>query len=162
MSSNQNPNEDHSHDKVFVRTFGVVLMALGGLFAFCMFAAGLIVPKPPMSESEVTRMTERVKPIGTVITDPSLLVKVSATKHAPLTGDQVVAQACGACHGTGVLGAPKIGDHAEWAKRLGAAGGIPGLLASAIKGKNSMPARGGNPDFTDDELKAAITLMSSK
>lgn len=162
MSSNQTPNEDHSHDKVFVRTFGMVLMALAGLFAFCMFAAGLIVPKTAKSEAEMARIAERVKPIGTVITDPAALVKVSVAKHAPLTGEQLVAQACGACHGAGVLGAPKIGDKAEWAKRSSAAGGLDGLVASAIKGKNAMPARGGNPDYSDDEIKAAVTLMTSK
>ena len=30
---------------------------------------------------------------------------------------------------------------------------------SSAKGKNSMPPRGGNPDLSNDELKAAIQQM---
>ncbi len=76
---------------------------------------------------------------------------------APRTGEQVVAQVCGACHGTGAAGAPKIGDKAAWGPRI--AQGMSVLLASATNGKNAMPARGGNPAITDDELKAAVEYL---
>jgi len=164
VSSNQNEHSDSAHDKEFFRTFGMVLAALGGIFAFCIFAASLIVPKAGPSEAEKARLEARIKPVATVITDPAMLVKVStsAVKREPLTADQVYAQACGACHSAGVLGAPKVGDKADWSKRSTANGGLDGLSASAIKGKNSMPARGGNPDLTDDEIKAAVKLMLEK
>jgi cytochrome c5 len=64
---------------------------------------------------------------------------------------------CSACHGTGVLNAPKIGDKAAWGKLK--ATGIKALLANAIKGKNQMPPRGGDPSLSDDEMKAAIEQM---
>jgi len=71
----------------------------------------------------------------------------------------VVAQVCAACHGAGVLGAPKIGDKAAWSARKAAAGGVDGLATSAEKGKNSMPPRGGRADLSDDEVKAAVQEM---
>lgn len=164
MSSNHNDHNDKAHDKEFFRTFGMVLAALGGIFAFCIFAAGLIVPKHEPSEAEKSRLEARIKPVATVITDPAMLVKANAStvKREPLTADQVYAQACGACHTAGVLNAPKVGDKADWAKRAAVDGGLDGLTANAIKGKAQMPARGGNPDLSDDEIKAAVKLMLDK
>lgn len=164
MSSNHSHHDDKAHDQAFFRTFGMVLAALFGIFAFCIFAAGLIVPKPGPSEAEVARLEARLKPVGTVVTDPAALLKMAAPKVArePLTADQVYAQACGACHDSGVLSAPKMGDKADWGKRLAGAGGAAGLVNHAINGKNQMPARGGNPDLSDDEVKAAVELMLKK
>ena len=55
-----------------------------------------------------------------------------------------------------------MGDKAEWSKRLGLEGGFDGVVAKAISGKNQMPPRGGNPDLTDDEIKATVKLMLGK
>ncbi len=164
MSSDHNPHNDSAHDKEFFRTFGMVLAALGGIFAFCIFAASLIVPDAGPSEAEKARLEARITPVGQVITDPAALLKVSAptTKREPLTADQVYAQVCGACHNGGLLNAPKTGDKGDWAKRAAAAGGLDGLTASAIKGKNQMPARGGNPDLSDEEIKASVKLILEK
>lgn len=162
MSSNHNPKDDSAHDKEFFRTFAMVLAALGAIFAFCIFAASLIVPKHAPGEAEKARLEARIKPVATVITDASQLVKVAAVKRDPLTADQVYAQACAACHTAGVLNAPKVGDKGDWGKRAAADGGLDGLTAIAIKGKNSMPARGGNPDLSDDEIKATVKLMLEK
>lgn len=69
---------------------------------------------------------------------------------------------CGMCHHTGVAGAPKLGDVADWKMRL-AKGGIDTLYKHAIRGfsgeKGMMPAKGGNPGLTDDEVKAAVDYM---
>lgn len=164
MSSNHSHHDDKAHDQAFFRTFGMVLAALFGIFAFCIFAASLIVPKHAPGEAEVARMEARIKPVGQVVTDPEALLKLSApkVKREPMTADQVVSSACNACHGSGVLNAPKIGDKGEWAKRAGSEGGLDGLTKYAINGKNQMPPRGGNPDLTDDEIKAAVKLMMEK
>ena len=37
--------------------------------------------------------------------------------------------------------------------------GLDGLSASVIKGKGAMPARGGNPDLADEEIKRAVAFM---
>jgi len=77
--------------------------------------------------------------------------------RAPMSGAEIVTKVCGACHGSGVLNAPKIGDKAEWSKRKAA--GMAALLASSIKGKNQMPARGGDASLSDAEVKAAVEQM---
>jgi len=73
------------------------------------------------------------------------------------TGKEVVDTACIACHGSGVNGAPKIGDAKAWSKR--AERGLTGLSANAITGIRQMPAHGGNPGLTDLEIERAITYM---
>lgn len=164
MSSNNSHHDDQAHDQAFFRTFAMVLAALFSIFGFCIFAASLIVPKAGPSEADIARLEARIKPVANVVTDPAALLKAAApaVKREPLTADQVFAQACAACHNAGVLGAPKVGDKAEWSKRLAAAGGADGVATNAINGKNQMPPRGGNPDFTDDEIKATVKLMLGK
>jgi cytochrome c5 len=68
-------------------------------------------------------------------------------------------QTCQMCHGTGVAGAPKVGDKAAWAPRL--AQGVDGLTASAIKGKGAMPPKGGAATASDADIKAVVTYMVS-
>ena len=79
---------------------------------------------------------------------------------AEKTGKQVVDSACIACHGTGVNGAPKIGDVKAWSKR--AEQGLTSLTHNALSGIRQMPSHGGNPGLTDFEIERAITYMVNK
>ena len=79
-----------------------------------------------------------------------------APAAAAANGEGVYKQACFACHGAGVAGAPKLGDKAAWAPRL--AQGMPTLYTSAIKGKGAMPPKGGSP-APDADIKAAVDYM---
>ncbi len=153
--------EHEDHDSVFFVNFGAVLAALGGIFVICIVAARILVPDQSPDPDALAQLEQRIQPVGTVVTDPAMLVKVSAKAEArePYTGEEVLAKACNACHQTGVLDAPKNGDGATWTARAGAAGGLDGLVASAIKGKNAMPPRGGMADLSDEEIRAAIKLM---
>ena len=65
---------------------------------------------------------------------------------------------CIACHGTGVAGAPKIGDKSAWEER--AKQGIDKLIISAAKGKGNMPPQG--VSFNNDQIKQAIKGMLSR
>lgn len=76
------------------------------------------------------------------------------------TGEEVFNTVCTACHTAGVLNAPKIDDKAAWEPR--AAKGLSVLLASSVNGLNQMPAKGGNPSLTEQELSEAITYMLGK
>ena len=76
------------------------------------------------------------------------------------SGKQIVQSSCLACHGTGVAGAPKIGDKDAWAPRI--AHGQEVLLTHAIQGLRAMPPRGACMACTDDQLKAAIDYMISQ
>ncbi|MDB5913453.1 MAG: cytochrome c, class, partial [Ramlibacter sp.] len=71
-------------------------------------------------------------------------------------GQALYQQACFACHGAGVAGAPKLGDKAAWAPRI--AQGLPTLYNSALKGKGAMPPKGGSA-APDADVKAAVDYM---
>ncbi|MNG33755.1 Cytochrome c-555 precursor [compost metagenome] len=75
-----------------------------------------------------------------------------------MVGKKVYASVCMACHDSGAAGAPKFGDKAAWAPRL--AKGLDGLVASATKGLNAMPAKGGYSG-SDAEFKAAVEYLTN-
>lgn len=109
-------------------------------------------------------IAERLKPVGEVCIAGQECKGVGAVAAAAGGGarsaDDVVAKYCGACHSAGVLGAPKIGDAADWKARASERGGIDALLKSAIAGRNAMPPKGTCADCSDDELLGAIHKMS--
>jgi cytochrome c5 len=87
-----------------------------------------------------------------------VVAAVAAAAAAPSSdaGKKLYDTNCMACHAAGVAGAPKFGDKAVWAPRI--ATGMDALYASAIKGKNAMPAKGGS-GASDDDVKAAVQYM---
>ncbi|HNR61242.1 MAG TPA: c-type cytochrome [Thauera sp.] len=76
-------------------------------------------------------------------------------------GEGVYKKVCALCHSSGVAGAPKPGDKADWEPRI--AQGDETLYKHAIEGytgsKGMMPARGGGASLSDDEVKAAVDYM---
>ena len=73
-------------------------------------------------------------------------------------GEATFKKTCSTCHQTGVAGAPKFGDFAEWAPRIKQ--GMDVLYTHAIHGKPpGMPARGMCFNCSDDDLKAAVNYM---
>jgi cytochrome c5 len=82
---------------------------------------------------------------------------VKGTAVADRSGKEVVTQQCIKCHGTGLNGAPKIGDRAAWIPR--GAHGIDALTRSAINGHGGMPSRGGLANLTDTEIRNAVVYM---
>ncbi|WP_305728325.1 MULTISPECIES: cytochrome c5 family protein [unclassified Pseudomonas] len=109
-------------------------------------------------------IAERLKPVGQVCVQgqecKGMEVVASAGGGGAKTPTDVIAKHCNACHGTGLLNAPKIGDAAAWGERAKKEGGLDGLLAKAISGINAMPPKGTCADCSDDELKGAIKEMS--
>jgi len=72
-------------------------------------------------------------------------------------GKAIYEKNCASCHASGVAGAPKVGDKAAWAPHI--VEGIDHLVGVALKGEGAMPPKGGNPDLTDQEIRAAVTYM---
>ena len=141
---------------------------LGAMVAFAVFIGvlayfiGGFAHKDRAPEArELAALKERIAPIGEVRTSDQPLETASAgtseASAAPRSGAEVVQQACAACHGAGVLGAPKIGAKADWEPRL--AQGFDTLLDHSINGIRAMPPKGGNPSLTEDEIKAALNEM---
>ncbi len=90
----------------------------------------------------------------------------SAPAAAPVAaentvGKKVYGQTCSMCHAANVAGAPKPGDKADWGPRI--AQGMDVLYKHALEGytgaKGQMPARGGAPNLSDDEIKATVNFM---
>lgn len=90
---------------------------------------------------------------------PQVAAAVPA-KPAAGEGKKVFDSVCTACHSTGVAGAPKVGDKAAWGPRIQQ--GMDTLVQSALKGKNAMPAKGGNPSLSDGDVRAAVEFMVSQ
>jgi len=109
---------------------------------------------------------ERVKAVGQInlasnTTVSSATTQVTATTTAVIDGKKIYNGMCVACHGAGVAGAPRVGDKGAWAERIDK--GASTLYANAINGVQGssgvMPAKGGNPALSDDEIKAVVDYM---
>jgi len=98
-------------------------------------------------------MLARIKPVGEVTVGEA---PAAGATTAAAAGSEVPA-ACMGCHGTGVLGAPKVDSKDDWSPRVGQ--GMAALVANSKNGKGSMPPQAGQ---SDDQLKAAITAMLEK
>ena len=109
-----------------------------------------------MSEEEII---ELIKPVGRVHLAGQETAQAEPVHTGPRTGEQLYNTFCTACHGAGVLGAPKKGNAGDWAPRLEK--GMDAVLARAISGFNAMPAKGSCGDCTDDEIKGAIEYMTA-
>jgi cytochrome c5 len=115
-------------------------------------------------------IAERIAPVAKLNTGepivpetasaPAPSAPAAASGGAARSGEQIFSSTCTACHGTGAMGAPKVGDAAAWAPRIDK--GMDTLLNHAINGFNMMPARGTCADCSDDELKNAIEYMVSQ
>ncbi len=77
-------------------------------------------------------------------------------------GWSVFNRTCTVCHWPGVGGAPRVGDKNAWKERIDR--GRTVLYQHAINGLTGssgkrMPARGGNWDLTDDQVRAAVDYI---
>jgi len=84
-----------------------------------------------------------------------------ASGGSDLDGEALYASSgCVACHDNGVAGAPTKGDSEAWAARLEK--GADELYASAINGIGAMPAKGGNPNLSDEEVMAVVDYLMAE
>jgi cytochrome c5 len=163
-------------DTHFFNTFSLVIGLLVAvaiaLFALARVVASETQEKQMLVEAQYLKaVDQRLEPFARVAVagaDNSALA-IAATSTAPAgagpalpkDGNELFEQACKACHGPGLAGAPKAGDHAAWAARI--AKGKEVLYDHAINGFNGsagvMPAKGGRADVPDDLVKQAVDHM---
>ncbi len=118
-------------------------------------------------------VAKRLKPVGELVMASDLppagmssgagVVQAAFIPTAASGADKIQGiyhASCAACHMSGAAGAPKQGDKAAWAPRIKNGNGA--LYASAIKGKNAMPAKGGNASLSDDDVKSVVDYMVSQ
>jgi cytochrome c5 len=106
-------------------------------------------------------VAERIKPIAQTYIGEAPVVVAAVVEEEEIVGggQQIVTQVCSMCHSSGMMNSPKLGSKADWAPRIEK--GIETLYSNAINGINMMPARGGRPDLSDDDIKAAVDYMVS-
>lgn len=166
---------EHSkrHDRHFYDSFLLVFGVLA-LFAICVYWIAMSVANHSPGSYDLggamqeKLIDQRLAPIGDVRIAGSAQTQVTSTAPAPVAGAAVASESgkqiwegtCSACHATGALGAPKIGDQAEWAPHL--AKGLKVLEDHALHGFLQMPAHGGNPALSDAEVIKALEYMISQ
>ena len=153
-------------DDKFTRWFGGMILAMIALTALLMTLASVTatdVNERKKAENEMQNaesLVERISPVGKLAVGVADTI-IPVANAEPRPGDKVYAIACVACHGAGVAGAPRVGDAATWSARV--AQGTEVLYDHAINGYSGsagyMPPKGGNPDLSDDEVKAAVDYM---
>lgn len=156
-------SESQMNDSTFSRLFIIMILAMTALTVLLVvlasFASSDVNARlDEQYELENTQsVAERIAPVGKFSAESVAAPIAVAT--APKTAEEVYAS-CAACHDSGTLSAPIVGDVAGWAPRI--AKGIEKLYSNAINGINNMPAKGGNGALSDAEVKAAVDYMVSK
>ena len=111
----------------------------------------------------VTAAAAAPKAVAAPIVAVVIPVAAAPGAQAAAGGEGVYKNACVACHGAGIAGAPKAGDKAAWSSRI--AQGKPTLYDHAVRGYQGkagvMPAKGGNAALPDADVKAAVDYMVS-
>ncbi len=124
-----------------------------GIILLVMYVDSATKPAAGSDAFKPQSVLTRIQPVG------SVQVKDASAPVVLLTGEQVYAARCTACHAAGLAGAPKMGDAAAWAPRLGQ--GYDVLLSHALKGKGAMSAQGGG-EQSDLEIGRAVVYMTNK
>ena len=103
----------------------------------------------------------RVAAVGTLNIGDAAMESGSSESAAPEDGETVYSTTCATCHGSGVAGAPILGEMEDWEDRMEA--GFDTLADHAIQGYTGqsgvMPARGGNTALSDSAVTAAVQYM---
>lgn len=167
------------HDLVFLKHFSQVIGILVGitiaLILLGIYINGMNPPAP--SRAAVAATQARIQPAGAVFAGATGAAAQAAAAQAAaeaakgqiayegtLDGSVIFGNLCAGCHTAGVNGAPKLVS-ADWTGRMGQ--GVDTLHAHAIDGYigaagGVMPARGGNPALTDEQVKATVDWMLSQ
>ena len=163
-----------SRDQKF---FDMYSLVIGVLAAFALAVLVLSMKMSDLTQGVYTRdvaeyqeaVAARIKPVGQVYrtgeqhessapkAETAAAVEPVATA---LSGPQVYNEACIACHGAGIGGAPVLGDVAAWAARI--AKGEDALHGNAINGYTGvgyMPPKGGRLNLSDEEVIDAVDYM---
>ncbi|WP_018719137.1 c-type cytochrome [Arhodomonas aquaeolei] len=150
-------------DRKFIRNFIVVI---GGLVVTAVVLAIIAATLYDGNTEErrqftAERAAQNLQPVGQVRLTGEAMPEIASSggqeeaSSGPRSGEEVVNQVCAACHQSGTLGAPKIGDKAAWSPRVEK--GMKTLLTHASNGFNNMPPQKGSA--SEEEIRKAIQWM---
>lgn len=165
----------NQHDLNFMKHFAQLITGLVVLAISLILGAMFIHAKQPqeVNSLSVAATVARIAPVGEVFSGATGKAAAEAAKAAAadaskgqvaydgtLDGAVIYNNLCGACHGSGAGGAPKL-EKAAWAAR--SAQGLDTLVKHAADGFTGaagvMPARGGNPALSDEQVHATVQWM---
>ncbi len=159
---------NHKEDRAFVRQFSGVIAAFVVLTIVLIFVARGMQPETEgIDASRAALAEQRIAPVGAVRSGEAGAAALAEAQEAIDTGlaaEEIVIDGpgvynglCAACHESGAAGAPIRGSE-QFAARVEEKG-LEMLVSNAINGINAMPARGGNPALTDEQIQAAVEYM---
>src|SRR5690554_902847 len=135
--------------------------------ALLMFDLGIAGAAMAQSARQA-QISERLAPVGQVCLagEPCAAAGSSAGTSAGATSGgaadagvfnvtDTYDQYCAMCHGTGMAGAPLLGDADHWGPRV-ADVGLDTIVANAINGINAMPPRGMCTTCSDEDMAELV------
>ncbi len=170
-------------DRVFIRHFSWVLVALVVITIFFIFISFLIVGETGVdshsgysyveymqlhqikaSKRAAAQSGKSGNGQGSAMAAGTKSVAANSSGSKP-DGEAIWKAHCSACHATGVAGAPKIGDTKVWGAILAKTSKAK-LYDHAINGfkgeRGYMPPKGGASSLSDADVKAAVDYMVGK
>lgn len=163
-----------------MRHFAIMIAMLGTTAVLLIIVGTFVWSTLPREndQREVQRASDRISPVSAVYAGNTGRAAMEAAKadaakaaasqvayDGTTDGKVIYDKLCTSCHTAGVTGAPKLGDKADWARRIKE--GIATLIKHAEDGYtgpdgNHMPARGGNPALSDAQVEATVKWMVSQ
>ena len=165
-------NYDIEFLKHFSQIIGILVAITIGLILLGMHLNTNKV-EPPSAAAQAATL-QRIAPVGAVFAGATgaaaqaqaagaaaEAAKGTVAYDGTLDGSVIFGNLCTGCHTAGVAMAPKL-EKAAWAARIGQ--GKDTLYSHAMNGYNGpdggmMPARGGNPSLSDEQIKATVDWM---
>ena len=161
-------------DKIFFRNFTLTLAFIAAMMITFYVIADMVTDEGENAKTNVNTISvaELTKPVGQVavageesedtVVQNEIVADASAVGKS-INGESVYNGLCVNCHGIAALAAmiPQTGDAAAWGPRIKK--GTDVLYANVINGYTGelgmMPAKGGNPALSDEEVKAAVDYI---
>lgn len=165
-------------DRVFFRNYSIVIGLIAvAMVVFYVIANAIGGREEEYTAARATQTDANTRPAGQVNVagetpdepEPAVAAADSGAAAAPDAaaggadpGKSTYDGLCVSCHGSGLPNVPQLGDKAAWEPRI--AQGMDVMYTHAIGGfvgasGMPMPAKGGNPALTDDQVKAAVDYM---
>jgi len=184
-------SQEHEQDRAFFRNYSIVIGLIAVAMAIFFVIAQIVGGRDAEHASQRAAQTkEMTKPAGEVnvaketaqdagpAPEPATTTPVpveAAPAAEPMAdaaapagdnelGKKTYEGLCFSCHGSGLPMVPQFKNKEAWAPRI--AQGKEVLYSHALGGFTGaagmpMPAKGGNPALSDDEVKAAVDYMVS-
>ena len=162
---------DQKFFDLYSLVIGILALIMLAIFVLAMNMSSLTQGLyTAQTEEYQAKVAERLRPFGNVYLPgeeqaaaaPQVMAAPAAEPVATsLSGPQVYNEACIACHGAGIAGAPTLTDSENWAPRIEQ--GLDVLRQHAIEGYTGsagyMPPKGARLDLSDQEVYDAIDYM---